>query len=499
MLIDTLTAFVATLASPLGIALALGGVLLGIVLGALPGVSSTMALAILLPLSFGMQAELAILFLLSVFVASVYGGSISAILINIPGTPGAIVTQLDGYPMAQAGQAKLALSHALLASSLGGLVGLALLMVVAPWMAAMAMQFRSPEFTAVAVFGLVLLAYASPGSTVRGLLVGALGVICGMVGFDLMTDMPRFTFGSRVLQGGVELVPLCIGLFGLAEVMKHIGPASRPATRPVAASLDAASGALRSFVSYWKSALRGSTIGALIGAIPAAGSAIAVAIAYAQERRLSRHPERFGKGAGEGVVAPEAANSSSIGGTLIPMMTLGVPGDAITAVLMGSLLMHGMRPGPMLFAENPEFVASIYAGFAIALLLTLLLGFLLMRWMTWILRIPTHLLLVGIALLCVIGAFSIRNSLADVYIMLFFGVLGYLLYLMSLPAAPLAFGLILGPLLEENLRRSLILGRGTWDVFLNSPIAMLLLAMSLMAIALPLLLPLLTRIRQREC
>lgn len=496
MLIESfITALIGTLLSPWGLTLAVLGALLGIILGALPGVSSTMALAILLPLSFSMDAQLAILFLLCVFVASVYGGSISAILINIPGTPGAIVTQIDGHPMAKAGRAREALIYALIASTLGGIIGLVLLVVTAPLLAAIAMSFKSPEFAAVAVFGLVLLAYASPGSTVRGLLVGAIGLICGMVGFDTLTDVPRFTFDTRTLQGGIELVPLCVGLFGLAEVLRHLHASHHIAPAVSMAATKSSKPKVRALLKYWKSMLRGSLIGAVVGAIPAAGSAIAVAITYAQEVRFSKHPERFGQGAVEGVVAPEAANSSSIGGTMIPMMTLGVPGDAITAVLMGSLLIHGLRPGPMLFVENPQFVSGVYAGFFIALLLTLVIGLLLMRWLPLILRIPSHVLLMGIALLCVVGAYAIRNSMADVYIMLFFGALGYLLHLLSLPSAPLAFGLILGPLLEENLRRSLILGRGSWDIFLHSPIAMSLFALSIFAIALPLLAPLWVRLK----
>lgn len=495
MLNDFLSALGTTLMSPWGLVLAVLGTVLGVVLGAMPGISSTMALAILLPISFSMDPHLAILFLLAVFVASVYGGSISAILINIPGTPGAIVTQLDGYPMARSGRAGEALTFALVSSTLGGLIGLLVLVLVAPMLAAAAMEFRSPEFTAVAVFGLVLLAYASPGSTIRGMMVGGLGLLCGMVGFDSLTDIPRFTFDSPVLEGGIELVPLCVGLFGFAEVMKNIGTAGRSYTKSVMPAIGRLWPPMKELLGQWKTMLRGSFIGASVGAIPAAGSAIAVAIAYAQEVRFSKRPDEFGKGVTEGVVAPESANSSSIGGTLIPMMTLGIPGDAITAVLMGSLLIHGLRPGPELFANNPEFVSGVYSSFFLALILTLVIGLLLMRWVAWVTRIPSHILLVVIAVLCVVGSFAIRNTMSDVYIMLAFGLIGYLLNLFRLPAAPLAFGLILGPLLEENLRRSLILGRGSWDIFINSPIALTLLLMSLGAILLPLVAPWFVRLR----
>ncbi|MHA7915620.1 tripartite tricarboxylate transporter permease [Alloalcanivorax xenomutans] len=495
MLNDFLSALSATVLSPWGLLLAAAGTVLGVVLGAMPGVSSTMALAILLPISFGMDPHMAILFLLAVFVASVYGGSISAILINIPGTPGAIVTQLDGYPMARSGRAGQALTYALVASTVGGLVGLLALVLVAPLLASAAMKFRSPEFTAVAVFGLVLLAYASPGSTLRGILVGGVGLLCGMVGFDSLTDIPRLTYDSPVLEGGIELVPLCVGLFGFAEVMKNIGATGRPSAKSVTPFIGRLWPPMRELLGQWKTLLRGSFIGAGVGAIPAAGSAIAVAIAYAQEMRFSKRPDQFGKGAVEGVVAPEAANSSSVGGTLIPMMTLGIPGDAITAVLMGSLLIHGLRPGPGLFANNPDFVSGVYASFFLALILTLVIGLVLMRWVAWVTRVPSHILLVVITVLCVVGSFAIRNTMADVYIMLAFGVIGYLLHLLRLPAAPLAFGLILGPLLEENLRRSLILGRGSWDIFVHSPIALTLLIMAAAAIALPVVAPWFVRYR----
>lgn len=483
------------MASPQMWALAVAGVVIGIVLGALPGVSSTMALAILLPVSFGLEPGQAMLFLIAVFVASVYGGSISAILINIPGTPGAIVTQFDGYPMAQQGRAGHALTYALLASALGGLVGLALLVTLAPVVANAAMSFRSPEFAMAAVFGLVLLSFAAGGSIFRGILVGAVGVLLGMVGFDRLTDIGRFDFGHRSLQTGIELVPVTVGIFGLAEVLRNLaqGAGGLPKVPPI--------GRLRpplaTLLPLWKSVARGSLIGTFIGAIPAAGSAIAVALSYAQEKRFSRTPEAFGKGEPAGVAAPEAANSASVGGSLVPMMTLGIPGDPVTAVLMGALLIHGLRPGPMLFANNPGFVAGIYVAMFLAIVLTLIIGFASIRAVAAVMKIPRTLLFCTIGLLCVVGAFAIRNSLFDVYVMLAFGIVGYGLYLLRLPAAPLVFGLILGPILEENLRRSLILSRGSWQVFLERPISLILILLSLAAILSPLVLALWQRRQTR--
>ncbi|PVH27252.1 tripartite tricarboxylate transporter permease [Pararhodobacter oceanensis] len=469
--------------SPFMLGLALTGVGIGIVLGALPGVSSTMALAILLPVSFGLEPGAAMLFLITVFVSSVYGGSISAILINIPGTPGAIVTQFDGYPMAQKGKAGHALSYALLSSTAGGLIGLTLLITLSPAVAQAAMSFRSPEFAMATVFGLVLLSFASGSSTFRGILVAAVGVILGMVGFDPLTDIGRFDFDTRALQSGIELVPVTVGIFGLAEVLRNLADGRQ--SLPPVPHIGRIFPSLGEIINQWKPVARGGVIGTFVGAIPAAGSAIAVALTYAQEKRLSRTPDNFGKGEPAGISGPESANSASVGGSLVPMMTLGIPGDPVTAVLMGALLIHGLRPGPMLFVNNPGFVAGVYVAVFIGVILTLVVGFGLMRVVAQIMRIPRALLFCTIAILCMVGAFAIRNSLTDVYVMLFFGVLGYIMFLLRLPPAPLVFGLILGPILEENLRRTLILSRGSWTVFIERPISLALIIMSLIAIFAP--------------
>jgi len=482
--------------SPNILILAGAGVILGIILGARPGVSSTMALAILLPVSFGLDAYSAMLFLIAVFVASVYGGSISAILINIPGTPGAIVTQFDGYPMAQQGKAGQALSYALISSSIGGLIGLALLVMLAPVVAAAAMSFRSPEFAMAAVFGVVLLSFASSGSTFRGILVGVIGLICGMVGFDRLTDISRFDFGTPSLQAGVELVPVTVGIFGLAEVLRNIslGVGSIPKVPPLGKLFPP--GAM--IIGLWKTMLRGGVIGTLVGAIPAAGSAIAVALSYAQEKRLSKHPEKFGKGEPAGIAGPESANSAGIGGSLVPMMTLGIPGDSMTAVLMGALLIHGLRPGPMLFTNDPAFVANIYAAMLISIIFTFIIGLTFMRLITLTMRIPAYIMLCIITLLCIVGSFAIRNNINDVYMMVFFGFVGYFLYIIKIPPAPLAFGLILGPILEENLRRSLIISRGSWSIFIERPISLALIIITLLVVIVPIAMPYVRRIKRRS-
>jgi len=454
-------------------------------MGCLPGISSTMALAILLPVSYAMSPLTAMVFLMAVFSARVFGGSISAILINIPGTPGAIVTQLEGYAMTKKGRAGEALAYSLFSSTIGGIVGLVILMLVAPIVAGAAMQFRSPEFAMTTIFGLTMLAYSTPGSTFRGILSGVMGLLCGMVGFDLVTDIPRFDFGTSALQSGIELVPLTVGLFGLAEVFRGIEEGGKRTRKNP--KLGILMPSFKKLQRLWKTILRGSALGAIIGAIPAAGSAIAVAVSYAQEQRLSKRRDEFGTGVPEGLAGPEAANNACVGGALVPLMTLGIPGDTMTAVLMGALLIHGLRPGPMLFVERPDFVASVYVALFLALIFTAVFGFLLVRQFVKLMRTPNYILLVVIAMLCVVGSFAIRNNVIDVYIMIAFGVIGYVMSRLDIPVAPLAFGLILGPILEENLRRSLIISDGSWFVFIERPIALTMVVLSVGTLVYPLL------------
>lgn len=473
------------LSSPMMLGLVVLGTVLGLVLGAIPGISSTMALAILTPVTFTMEPGVAMLFLISVFMSSVYGGSISAILMKLPGTPASIFTQIDGYPMAQQGRAGHALNFALVASTIGGMIGLVMLVLLAPVLAEFATNFRSPEFAAVALFGIVMLSFSSNGSTLVASVVGFIGVILGMVGFDALTDAQRMTLNAPMLQSGLNLVPMIIGLFGLGEILQNlVGFAQTPKVRPQIGKVMLP---MSELTSRWKVMLRGSVIGTFIGAIPAAGSAVAVSIAYAQERRLSKTPEKFGTGHADGIVAPEAANSASVGGSLIPLIALGVPGDTITAVLMGALMLHGLTPGPLLFANNPTFVAWIYVSVLLALIATLLIGLVMIRGAVLVTRIPPQLMYVFIAVFCVIGAFAIRNDMNDVYVMIAFGVVGFVFSRLSLPVTPMAFGLILGPILEENLRRSLMISRGSWSIFLERPISAVLIVICVILVSIPLL------------
>lgn len=484
MLLDSvLNSLSFILSNPMLFGLAIVATAAGIVMGALPGVSSTMALAILLPLTFGMQPEAAIMLLLTVLVASVFGGSISAILLGIPGTPGAIVTQFDGYPLAQQGKAGKALAHALTASTVGGIMGVLVLMLIAPLIAQMAMNFRSPEFAMLAVLGLVLLAFASDGAMLAGLLSGALGLIFGMVGFDTVTGLQRFDFGTAFLQSGIHIVPLTIGIFGITEVLTTLANTRTGVlpSVPQIGSLKLPRRELRHVAPSW---FRGSAIGAFIGAIPAAGSAIAVVLAYTIEQRFSKRLAiPFGKGEVRGVAAPEAANSALTGGSTIPLITLGIPGDPMTAILIGALIIHGLTPGPLMFTENPGIIGAIYGSILLAIILTFVIALVCFRGFVQIMRLPPALIMIAITLLCMVGAFAIRNNFADLIIMLALGGLGYVMTGLRIPVAPLVFGLILGPLMEENIRRSLIISRGSWTVFLERPVSACIIAVMTIIIA----------------
>lgn len=479
---EIINVFGQVLLDPTALALSVIGVLAGIILGALPGVSSTMSLAVLLPLSFSMSLAHAMMFLLGIFSASVYGGSISAILINIPGTPGAIITQMDGYPMARNGRAGEALTYALIASTFGGILGWLLLVVFAPLVADAALHFQSPEYAAVTFFGLTMLAYATPGSTFKALVAGVFGLLLATVGLDGITDVARLDFGNNGLQGGLSIIPVAVGIFGLAEVLRNveIGGLKFEVVRRIERMMPP----WKEMWPLWPMAVRGAIIGALVGAIPAAGSAIGVTVAYAQEKRMSKKPERYGTGIPEGVVAPESANNACVGGALIPMMTLGIPGDSMTAVLIGALLIHGLRPGPALFTDRIDFVATVYVALLLAILLTLFFGLIGVRYIARILHTPKNVLMTSITILCVVGSYAVRNSIFDVVVMIAFGAIGWLMHQIKMPVAPVVFGLILGPLLEENVRRTLIVN-GDWAVFFTRPISATLIGVAVLALLYP--------------
>ncbi len=448
------------------------GVVIGLIFGALPGLSASMALAIFIPFTFGFDPYQGIAFLVAMYVATCFGGALTAILVNIPGAPSSVSTAFDGYPMAQRGEAGRAIGTAALASSLGGLVGLMMLMLFSPLIVSLARKFGTWEYTLLAVMGITIISYVSRGSMVKGLIGGVLGLMLATVGEDPIIAYPRFTLNSVELAGGINFVVLLIGLFGMAEALLQLEKTG------VAVPIQKLSGFARSFRDIgrnFKCFLRSSMIGTLIGAVPAAGPTIATVVSYGVAKRTSKSPQRFGQGSSEGLVAAEAADNACVGGALIPMMCLGIPGCPMTAVLIGALLIHGLSPGPRLFADNPAYVSSIYIGYGLALIWVLFCGILGARLLAKVITIPRHMLLSLIMLLCMVGAYSLSRSMFDVLLVVVFGILGYFLQKVGIPPAPIILGAVLGPMFEPNLRRSLILSQGSMLPYVTRPLCLVIL------------------------
>ncbi len=445
------------------------GVCGGIAVGSMPGLTATMAVAIMTSFTFHMDAISAIMTLIGVYFGGIYGGSISAVLLHIPGTPSAVMTARDGYPMALRGEGGRAIGIATWSSFMGGLIGMILLMLFAPLISKFALRFSAPEYFALAVFGLSIVASISDKSLTRGLIAALLGILICLSGVDPMTGMARFTFGLPDLYSGFQFIPVMIGLFGLSEILTQL---SSQEYRFVAQKLTKIIPSWSQIKQLNVTILRSALIGVGIGALPGTGGAIASFVAYNSARNNSNKPEKFGQGVPQGIAASEAANNASCGGALMPMLTLGIPGDAITAILIGALILHNVQPGPMLFVSNPEVVYSIYTGGILASLFMATVGFLLAaRLFARLISFPRYVLLPIILILCIVGSFAVNNSLFDVYVMIGFGVVGYIAKNLGIPLTPLVLGVVLGPILEENLRTAIVMSQGEFIFFLTRPIA----------------------------
>ena len=476
-----------------GILVLVLGTVLGIVLGAMPGIGSTVAVAIVLPFTLTMSQAPAILLLLAVYAGSVYGGSISAILINTPGTPQSAATCLDGYPMAKRGAAGLALGWATVASVVGGLVSAVVLIFAAPQLAAFALEFGPIETFALILLGMTCIVSVSTGSVIKGLLAGTVGIFLSTVGGDPILGEMRFTFGNWQLFAGFNLLAVVIGVFALSEVfIRAAAPISK------VSELVAFNGIVLPSWSMWKGRLRNLSksvlIGNLIGVLPGTGAATAAFISYAEGRRSSPNGASFGKGEPDGIVSSEAANNAVTGGALVPTMALGIPGDAITAVMLATLTLHGITPGPRLVDDNPVLITAIFAGFFVINLLLLPLGMLLSRVAAPILRIREAFMMTAIVLLCAVGIYFVRGNPFDLLVMGCAGLVGILLRRQGFPMAPLVIGMVLGPTLELTLRQGLILTDGNFLAFFSDhPIALLLAIAAIFALSLPLLRALMSR------
>jgi putative tricarboxylic transport membrane protein len=455
---------------------AFAGTLWGIFGGALPGISPSIAMALLLPLTYGMDPIPAIVLLASVYVGAEYGGSIPAILIRTPGTNASAATTIDGFAMAKAGRAGEALGISLVAGLGGGLVGLVFLVLATEPLAELALRFTPPAYFALAVLGLSVIAGLSSGSLLKGLIGAGIGLAIATVGTDPVSGVPRFTGGSAELLAGIRPILVMVGLFAVAEMFSQISepPWDRADARDTRLKLPSFAVLRQTF----RAQAIGWGIGTFEGVTPGAGGTVAAFMAYNEARRWSRTPEAFGHGSAEGVAAPEAANNVVTATALVPLLSLGIPGSNSAAVLLGGFLVHGLTPGPMLFAKAPDVVLGLYWGLLVANIAMLLLGLVILTPCIWLVNRPKPYLIAGILCLIVSGVFAIEQSLFDVGLVLGFGVLGYLLRLAGVPMLPMVLGVVLGFMLESNFRRSLVLSGGDWMIFVEDTVSLILLLLA---------------------
>lgn len=461
------------------------GVTLGTVIGVIPGFGTLAAMSMLFPITFYMDPTAAIIMLGGIWYGTSYGGSTASILLNLPGTPANAVACLDGYPMAKQGRAGVALFMTTIASCYGGSIGILLMMLFSPTIVYFAHQFGPAEYFALMVLGLVIASVISEGSALKGLAMVVLGILMGVVGIDTYTGAPRLTFGMYQLMDGLSLIALAMGLFGVSEVIASIreikqGEVSNKVT--LRSMLPTRDDMRRS----WLPMTRGTAIGSFFGVLPGAGAAVASFMSYTIEKQSAKDPGRFGKGAVEGIVAPEAANNAADQTSFIPTMTLGIPGTPHMALILGVLMIHGINPGPGLMTDNPEIFWGIVMSFWIGNILLVILNIPLIGLWLRILMIPYHILYPSILMFVCIGMYTINNSQFEIYTVILFGLMGYVLRFLGFPLAPLLLGFVLGPMLEEHFRRAMLISGGNLQVFMTRPLsfAILLLTVFLLALAL---------------
>ncbi|MDR2160778.1 MAG: tripartite tricarboxylate transporter permease [Desulfovibrio sp.] len=459
------------------------GVVLGFVFGALPGLTATLGVALLTPLTFPLPPEQAIAMMSALYCGSMTGGSIPAILLKIPGTPSAVVTTLDGYPMTQRGEALRAYGWALSASVCGGLVSWLCLATIAPFLARLAMRIGPAEYAMLALMGMTVIASITPGRVLKGLAGALIGVGLSVVGFDQITGEGRWIFQSIALSGGVSVMPALIGFLVIPELISTLGlKAQRINTKvDLRAILPPVADMLRQKWNYLRSAL----IGVGIGIVPALGGNVAAFISYDQAKRFDSRGKNYGRGEPGGIIASEASNNGVTGGALIPLLTLGIPGDSVTAMLLGGLMIHGIQPGPRLFETSGPLVWTIICALLAANVIIALVGFFGIGGFFQALRVPKSLLSPCLLILTVIGTYALSGQIFDVIIMLCLGLFGFLCLLAEFPVYPMVIGIILGPLLEAELRRALVISGGDWSIFLTRPVSAIFLAMTVLALVVP--------------
>lgn len=443
------------------------GVAGGICIGSLPGLTATMGVALLLPMTFGMEATQGILMLLGIYIGAIYGGSITAVLLHTPGTPASAATAIDGYEFSKRGEAGRALGLTTLASYTGGVVSVLCLWLISPQLAKLALNFSSAEFFLLAVFGLCIISNISGKEHEKGMICGCLGVLAATIGIDSVTGYIRFSKNINVLSG-INYIPIMIGLFAMAQAFEGIETIFT--TEKITAKIDRVLPDKESLKTLFKIAPITGLVGTFIGIIPGAGADIGSFVGYNIAKSISKNPEKFGTGVPEAIIGPEGGNNGVTGGAMIPMLTLGVPGDAVTAIMIGALTIQGLTPGPMLFQEHKVLVYSIFLGMFVANTFMVLLGLSCIRIFTKVLKIPTGVLTPIIFVLCVIGSYAMNNNIFDVYVMFVSGIVGYFLTKLKVPTSPAILGLILGPMAEKNFRTALLKTGGDVSTFFNTPL-----------------------------
>ncbi len=457
------------------------GALVGTLVGVLPGLGPAATVALLLPITFKLEPVSAIIMLAGIFYGAMYGGSTTSILLNIPGEAASVVTCIDGHQMAKKGRAGPALAIAAIGSFIAGTVGVIGVNFLAPPLADFAVRFGPPEYFALTLFGLFLAAYLASTSIVKGLIMVCLGLLLDMIGIDPIAGIPRFSFGILPLQEGLDFVPLAMGLFGITEILINTERAMK--TELVANRVGRIWMSMQDWAEAKWATIRGSLIGFFVGLLPGGGAVIGSLISYAVEKRSSRHPEKFGQGAIEGVAGPEAANNAAATGSFIPLLTLGIPGNPTIAMIFAALMIHGVTPGPLLIAEKPEIfwgvIASMYIGNVVLLLLNLpLVGI----WVQ-VLRVPYFILAPFVVLLCIVGVYSTRTNVFDIWVMIFFGILGYIFRKLSFEPGPLLLAFVLGTISERSFRQALLMSKGSPLIFFQRPVSAALMGLLVILIA----------------
>lgn len=454
------------------------GVTAGVLVGAVPGLTGAMVISLTVPLTFGMAPEPALALLVSMYVGSVSGGLITATLLRIPGTPASIITTLDGYPMAKAGRPGRALGLGMVASLFGGLLSWLVLVLLAEPLADWSTKMGPADMFSLVLFALVLIAVVSRESLMAGIFSGLLGIFCALPGQHPALGQPRMTLGIAEMDAGFRLLPVLLGLFAVSQVLRDVVEmGKRPET------IDARGDSLWLKWSEWRgqflNLLRSAGLGSLVGVLPGVGANVGSILAYGAAKARSRTPERFGQGCDEGVVASEAANNATVGGALVPLVALGIPGSVIDAILLGALVIHGLQPGPLLFTNNPEIVTTITTSYLLANFVMFGVMMAGARWIARLAQVPKEILIPVILVFCVVGCYALGNRMFDVWVMLGFGVVGFVLDRLRVPLAPFVIGFVLAPMAEENLAAALMLSGGSWLPFVTRPVSLIFLLIAL--------------------